>query len=67
MDQRKMRPGYAETASRKNPREPLLTIVGESEIAAAKYIGKTVHDGDQWHTWKIPGKKRYYFQVYLGD
>jgi hypothetical protein len=62
----KPKPGYAETATRKYPKEPEIVVVGEKEIAKAVCQGAHCHpDGNiGWLRFKIPGKRRYYFQLH---
>jgi hypothetical protein len=57
--------GYAETSSRKYPREPETVVVGETEVNAARYVGEQIRDCQHWNVFKIPNRKRYYFQIRL--
>jgi hypothetical protein len=59
--------GYAESSTRRHPREPETVIVGESEIREARYIGSAYINGScAWQCWRVPAKPgrpgRYYFQ-----
>lgn len=58
-------PGYAETSTRKRPREPTIVVVGSEEIASTVCQGAHIHpDGNGgWLRFKVKGKKRYYFQL----
>lgn len=59
----KLEPGYAETSTRRRPKEPTTIVVGEKEIALAKCVGSAIIDGRVgWLAFKIKGKRRYYFQ-----
>lgn len=60
----KLLPGYAEQSSKRNPKEPETVIVGEKECAAARCVGSAMIYGRlDWLVFKIPGKRRYYFQI----
>ena len=61
----KLLPGYAETSTRKYPKEPEIVIVTESDCAGAVCQGAHIHpDGNGgWLRFKVKGKKRYFFQL----
>jgi hypothetical protein len=61
----KLLAGYAETSTRKHPREPETVIVGQAEIDACVCQGAHAHpDGNGgWLRFKVRGRSRYYFQV----
>ena len=56
-----LQPGYAETSTRRYPREPETVVVGSKEIAAARYVGVTSRDGHEWYTFRAG--RRFYFQL----
>ncbi len=62
----KMLPGYAETSTRRNPREPETVIVGEDECSRARCLGDAylpnAYPESGWLCFKIPGERRYFFQ-----
>jgi hypothetical protein len=59
----KLKPGYAQQSSRRRPRQPETVVVGSDECTLAKCVGSAVIDGRAgWLAFKIPGKRRYYFQ-----
>lgn len=56
-------PGYAETSTRRRPKEPETVIVGTEECEQARYVGAALISGSlAWLAFKVPNKKRYYFQ-----
>jgi hypothetical protein len=62
-DPYKLLPGYAETATRKHPRSTETIVLGDQEIAQARYVGPVMLNGRLgWLAWKLPGRNRYYFQ-----
>lgn len=60
----KLLPGYAETSTRRNPKEPDIVIVTESDCKNAVCLGAFLHPDGRggWLRFKIRGKRRYYFQ-----
>jgi hypothetical protein len=60
----KLRPGYAETSTRKYPVEPELIIVGRTECDLAQCQGSHPHPSGEggWLRFKLPDVRRYYFQ-----
>ena len=63
MSSYKLLPGYAETSTRRHPKEPTIVIVGESECRNAHCVGSAYIDGNAgWLAFKVKGQRRYYFQ-----
>lgn len=59
----KLRPGYAETSTKRNPKCPTTIILSDDVIKKAVCIGTAMIDGMlDWLVFKIPGQRRYYFQ-----
>ncbi len=60
----KLQAGYAETSSTRYPRNPETVIVPQEALASAVCVGPARIDGSyHWWAFKIPGKKRFYFQT----
>lgn len=56
-------PGYAETSTRRRPRSPETIVLGTEDISKARCVGEATIDGRAgWLAFKIPGKRRYFFQ-----
>lgn len=63
LDSYKLEKGYAETSTRRHPREPETVVVGDAEVSQARCVGSAIIDGSSaWLAFKMPGKRRYYFQ-----
>ena len=60
----RLRSGYAFRSSQRNPREPSTVVVGEDH-QGAKFVGTATIDGHQHAAFKVPGKSRYYFQIWF--
>lgn len=59
----KLLPGYAESSTRRHPKEPTLVIVGKEECDKARCVGSALIDGSlAWLAFKIPGQRKYFFQ-----
>ena len=59
----KLESGYAESSSRRYPREPKTVVVGSTEIGRSIFQGEAIIDGRAgWLCWRDPVAKRYYFQ-----
>jgi hypothetical protein len=58
--------GYAETSTKRYPRQPETVVVGESECATARFLGFHHNHAEpisDWAVFKSPGKRRYWFQL----
>lgn len=60
-----LQPGYAETSTRRNPREPQTVIVGTEECANSRYVG-TARIHGTWFSAFRSRSGRYYLQVRFG-
>lgn len=59
----KLLSGYAETSTRRNPRQPETVIVGDTEIANCRCVGSAYIDGRcGWLAFRDRRTGRYYFQ-----
>jgi hypothetical protein len=61
----RLQPGYAEQSSSPSlPRCNASTvIVGDAEIDRARFYCTRTDQGHNWAVFKIPGRKRFYFQL----
>ncbi len=58
----KLLPGYAEKSSRRWPKEPETVVLGDEEIANAKFVGCARIDGRHgWLCFRLG--RTYYFQI----
>ncbi len=55
--------GYADTSTRKYPKEPETIILGQDVIEKARCVGFQSEPIGRWFIFKVPNVKRYYFQL----
>lgn len=61
-----LRSGYADTSSRRHPREPETVIVGDDEVRQSRFVGYAYisnYPNGRAAAFKVRGKKRYFFQA----
>lgn len=60
----KLKVGYAYKSTKRYPRQPQTVIVGETEAASAKFIGKQTIDGTEYCVFRHG--RNYYFALTVG-
>jgi hypothetical protein len=59
-----LKPGYAESSTRRFPIAPTTVVVGEEECGRARFVGPVRIDGNPgWNAFRDPQTRRYYFQL----